>query len=92
LEKLLLLIGKRFQIAVIEKEIEDTLGGVAPFDAKLDVDPANFKRHFSRLVCLRAPENKSLRVRWRLTGAGVIILEFLACGSSSGLPRLDETW
>jgi hypothetical protein len=79
----------------MEKGIEFSLtspdADVALSDAILDVDPPDGFKPFKGedFVLLWTPKNVSPRVRWRLTGAGVIVLDFLACGSSSGLSRFD---
>jgi hypothetical protein len=70
---------------------EDALGRVELSDAILDVEPPDGFKPFKGEVFILPwePKNISPRVRWRLTGAGVTVLEFPACGPSSGLSRFD---
>ena len=69
----------------------DALVRVELSDAILDMDPPDgFKPFKGEIFFLPwGPKKVSPRVRWRLTGAGVMVLEVLACGPSSGLSRFD---
>ena len=68
----------------------DALGGVELSDATLDVDPPeDFKPFKGDFFVLPWEPKKVARVRWRLAGAGVVVLGFPACGGSSGLSRFD---
>jgi hypothetical protein len=77
----------------IEFSLTDVLDGVELVsDAILDVDPPDGFKAFKGedFILPLAPKNVSPRVRWRLTGAGSVVLdEFPGCGRSSGLSRFN---